>query len=235
MTEPWAFVRQVVLATTDPDTDIDALRAAYRLPAGFTDPELAEHGIADRTIPTGPEQFLEVIAPSSPSSPLHAWLGRLGGRAGYGLAVQVPDMAAIRDRAASLGVRIVIDQEARGHRIMQLHPGDVGILLDLDESADRNWWFWDDISDGPAPDAIVDGVVEIEVCTPDPERMAALWSTLLGVDRPTATAVDLGTTIRFVGGDHRGVRAVTLRLTDRAPSVVDDAEMFGITFRHVAG
>ncbi|MEO6123210.1 MAG: hypothetical protein ABIR32_05835 [Ilumatobacteraceae bacterium] len=227
----WGFVRQVVLATSDPEGDGAMLRSAYGLPAGFTDPELAEHGIADMTIPVGPEQFLEIIAPASPASPLTNWLARLGGRAGYGVAVQVPDMTSIRERAVGAGVRIMIDQTARGHRIMQLHPSDMGMLLDLDEAADRQWWFWDEISEGPAADAAVDAVLAIEIGVADPAVMAARWAAVVGVELLSPTSVDLDTTVHFVEAERNGLRGVTLR---EAPGHdhIPDAEWFGVRFSH---
>lgn len=231
MNDSWAFVRQVVLATATPEADATALRDTYALPHGFTDPELLEHGIADETIPLGPRQYLELIAPASETSPLNAWLGRAGGRAGYGVAVQVPEMAVIRERAQRLGVRIMIDQLAFGHPIMQLHPRDVGILLDLDEAADKDWWFWDEISPGPSDTAVVDAVLAVEVGVTDPERMAALWSELLAVAQPTATSVDLGTTVNFVPADRGCLLAVTLQLANGEP-MRDDVELVGIKFRH---
>jgi len=231
MSDSWAYLRQVVLATVDPVGDTAALRAAYGLPVGFTDPELLAHGIADETIPVGPRRFVELVSPSGDHSPLTPWLAKRGGRAGYGVAVQVPDIPAIRARAVSRGVGIMIEQEALGHRIMQLHPRQVGILLDLDEVPDRNAWFWDEISPGPASAALIDDIVEVEIGVPDPHAMAALWSHLLDVEQPTETSVDLGTLIQFVAADSPSMRAVTVQTVSGRTSPAD-AEFVGVRIRH---
>lgn len=226
----WAFVRQTIFATAQPVVDSSALREAYALPNGFTDPMLLEHGIADETIPVGPEQYLELLSPTGDASPLHRWLGRRGGSGGYGVAVQVPEMAPIRARATERGVDILIEEMAFGHPIMQLSPRQCGTLLDLDEMPDRAQWFWDDITPGPSPSALVDRVVEIEIGVTEPAVTAALWAYLLDVDQPTDTSVEVGTRITFVPQTSGGIQTVTLR--SNAP--VADIERLGTTFRHVA-
>ena len=231
MSTSWAFVRQTIFATSRPIEDSAMLRAAYSLPEGFTDPMLLEHGLADETIPVGPEQYLEILSPAGETSPLTGWLAKHGGHGGYGIAVQVPDMTAIRERVVERGVKILIEQEALGHRIMQLNPRQVGgLLLDLDEVPDRSVWFWDDITPGPSADATVDGVLEIEVGCSDPEVFAGLWADLLDVDQPTPTSVDLGTRISFVAAETAGIAAVTLRAA--AGGEIHDGEQLGVTFRH---
>ena len=36
-----------------------------------------------------------------------------------------------------------------GHPLFQMHPADVGILLELDGVTDPAVWFWDDVTPGP--------------------------------------------------------------------------------------
>ncbi|MCU1367921.1 MAG: hypothetical protein JWL72_2775 [Ilumatobacteraceae bacterium] len=230
MSTSWAFVRQTIFATADPAADSAALRTAYGLPAGFTDPMLLEHGIADETIPVGTDQYLELLSPSSDASPLNHWLGKRGGPGGYGVAVQVPEMAPIRERAVERGVKILIEELAFGHPIMQLNPRQCGTLLDLDEMPDRAKWFWDDITPGPSASALIDGVVEIEIGVAEPSATAALWAYLLDVEQSTATSVDLGTRVTFVPPTSGGIQAVTLRSVGERPP---DTARLGATFRHV--
>ncbi|MCU1395771.1 MAG: hypothetical protein JWM34_4199 [Ilumatobacteraceae bacterium] len=234
MSTSWAFVRQAIFATSSPADDSAELRAAYALPKGFTDPMLLEHGIVDETIPVGPDQYIELLSPASDASPLTGWLAKHGGQGGYGVAVQVPDMASIRSRVVEQGIKILIEQDAFGHPIMQLNPRQVGgLLLDLDEMPDRSAWFWDDITPGPAGDATVDSIVEIEVGVPDPLEFAALWAHLLDVDQPTPTSVDLGMRISFVEAEVAGVLAITLRVA--GGDTIADSTRLGVSFRHVAG
>ena len=234
MNTRWAFVRQTIFATSQPIEDSRVLRDAYSLPAGFTDPMLLEHGIADETVPIGPDQYLELLSPAGEASPLHGWLAKHGGHGGYGIAVQVPDMASIRERVVDRGIKILIEQDAFGHPIMQLNPRQVGgLLLDLDEMPDRSAWFWDDITPGPSSGAVVDAVLDIEIGVSDPDGFAALWAHLLDVDQPTPRSVDLGTRITFVEAETAGVVAVTLRINgDRD---VADRQQFGVMFHHRSG
>ncbi len=231
MSDSWAFLRQVVIATPDAARDSATLRSTYRLPIGFTDPMLLEHGVADETIPLGPTRYVELISPANDSSFLHPWLQRVGGAAGYCVAVQVPDIDAIRARATDLGVRVLVDQLALGHKVMQLHRRDFGLILDLDEIADRSVWFWDDVTPGPSPDAIVDDIVEVVVGVTDPQHVATTWATLVDVPQPTPTSVDFGLTIQFVASDSPGLQTVTLQLASGA-TAVDDQVIAGVTFRH---
>ncbi len=231
MSDSWAMLRQVVIATATLADDVGVMRTAYSLPPGFSDPVLLDYGVADETIPIGPKHFVEFIAPADETSFLHPWLDRCGGHGGYCLSVQVPDVAAIRDRTSGLGIRIVTDQQALGHQIMQVRSRDVPILLDLGEIPDRSRWFWDDITPGPAAAATVDGIVEVEFGVTDAEAAASLWSVLLGVDQPTPTSVDLGTIIRFVTSESRGLTAVTLTLADGV-AARNDANVAGLTVRH---
>ena len=61
------------------------------------------------------------------------------------LSTQVPSLDGVRERAAEHGVRIAVETQAMGHNIVQLHPLDVGVLLELDEFLPREAWFWDEL------------------------------------------------------------------------------------------
>ena len=77
-----------------------------------------------------------------------------GANRGIGLAfvaelaargAQVPSLAGIEERAREHGVRIAVQTKALGRNIVQFHPLDVGVLLELDEFLPRTAWFWDDL------------------------------------------------------------------------------------------
>jgi len=213
----WAVLRHLVLAASDALAASGRVAAALRLPEGFGDPELAAIGLIDRNMPVGGQRYLEVVGPLGPGSYINRWLGRVGGQGGYCLSVQVPDVAACRQRALERGVRLAADQEVLGYRIIQLHPADMGVLLELDGIPDRGRWFWDDITPGPRPDALIDDITAVTVGVPDPEAAAALWADVIGLELVTPTRLDFsGCVIEFTGHPRGQLLAATFRLAGQA-------------------
>jgi hypothetical protein len=208
----WAVLRHLVLATGDAVAESARLAGELRLPPGFGDPELAAIGLTDRNMPVGEQKYLEVVGPLGPGSYLNRWLARVGGQGGYCLSVQVPDVPACKQRAREAGVRLAADQEVLGHPIVQLHPADVGILLELDGIPDRSAWFWDDITPGPQPDALIDDILAVTVGVPDPEAVTALWAGITGL-RPAGPArLDFsGCAVDFVPHPRGQLLAATFR------------------------
>jgi hypothetical protein len=154
------------------------------------------------------------------------WPGRAGGAAGWAMSTQVPSLAGVTERAAQHGVRIAVQTQAMGHNIVQFHPLDVGVLLELDEFLPRGAWFWDEMEAARAAQASrspkVDDIVAVDVAAPDPVAMAATWAAIVGLEPPTPTADGAAVAfssrfIRFVPAvDGRtGIVAVDLHATDR--------------------
>ncbi|HVQ94075.1 MAG TPA: hypothetical protein VMU51_23755 [Mycobacteriales bacterium] len=228
----WAILRQVVIGTTTHEQDTAAVRAAFGLGTGFDDPELKEMNLVDATMPIAPGRYLEFVAPVTPEGPVASWLAKVGGRGGFVLSVQHPDAAAVRTRAAELGVRVPIDMLAFGRIVLQLHPKDVGLVLEVDGIDDPAVWFWDSIDPGPDPSAYVDDIVGVEVPVADPAATAAQWRRLLDLPEPAEpTVLDLGgPTVRFVDGGPSSNWTVLLR---RASASATDPGLPGITFRLV--
>ncbi|MGN6609713.1 MAG: hypothetical protein ACTHMS_22215 [Jatrophihabitans sp.] len=226
----WAYLRQVVVATTSHDADLRTVRAALGLGAGFDDPELKKMNLADATMPVSATRYLEFVAPIVDEGPVASWLAKTGPRGGYTLSVQHPDPDAVRARCHEAGVRVPIDELAFGRQVLQLHPKDVGLVLEIDGIPERDVWFWDDIDPGPEPNARVDEIVGVEIAVADPEAMAALWVRILGIPEPThPTVLDLGATVRFVPGGPSPDWTILLR--SRGDAV--DPALPGITFRFV--
>ena len=123
--------------------------------------------LADFTAPVGPDTYVEVLAPTTPDHSVARWLGRVGGASGWVLSIQVPSLDGVKERAAEHGVRIAVETQAMGHGIVQLHPLDVGVLLELDAFLPRGEWFWDDIPAAKAAHAgrstKVDNIVAVDV------------------------------------------------------------------------
>jgi hypothetical protein len=233
-TESWAKLRQVVVATTSLEDDVAALRAAFGLGHGFTDPELKAISLEDATLPISAERYLEFVSPNEPGTAVANWLAKVGGRGGFVLSVQVPDTAGIKARALARGVRIPVDTEALGRPVLQLHPKDLGVVLEVDEIADRAEWFWDDIDPGPEPGARVSEIVGVEVPVADPVSMTALWTELLDLPVPTNVhEIDLGGTwVRFTPGGPSANWTVVLRRAEEGAAAVAP-ELAGITFQLV--
>ncbi|HQZ33979.1 MAG TPA: hypothetical protein PK020_06115 [Ilumatobacteraceae bacterium] len=213
----WADLRQVVVATTDADGVVTTLREQLALGASFGDPELAAHGIADETFAVGSHAFLEVVSPLTADHPMAAWLAGRGGSAGYLLSVQVSDVDACLERCSADGIRVPLTQFVQGHRIAQLHRGDMRAGLELDGIAQRGRWFWDALEIDRPTGALVDDVVGVEIAVDDPQAAATRWAYVLGLEQAVPMEVDLsGRAVRFVPrADVSGIVAVDLRAVDR--------------------
>lgn len=221
--ETWAIVRQVVIAAENLAATTTLLRETLGLAPGFPDPMLKNIGLADETIRVGAEAHLEVVAPLNESASINRWIAK-GGGGGYALSIQVPDVATRVAAAESIGVGVVADLEAYERRIVQLHPRDMCLLLELDEIPDPREWFWDDIETERPESPIVDDVLSVDLQSPDPQAQARTWATVFGVpidldgDVPR---IELGTrVIRFVAGDRAMLSAVELAGLDGANEAV---------------
>lgn len=225
----WAVLRHLVLAADDALAASARLAGALRLPAGFGDPELAAIELTDRNLPVGAQKYLEVVGPLGPGSYINRWLRRVGGQGGYCLSVQVPDVAACRQRALDRGVRLAADQEVLGHRIIQLHPADAGVLLELDGIPDQSRWFWDDITPGPRPDALIDDITAVTVGVPDPAAAAALWADITGLDLAAPARLDFsGCAIEFAEHSRGQLLGATFRLAAHADPAGLPASLLGL-------
>jgi hypothetical protein len=220
----WAVLRHLVLAASDALTASARLAAALRLPDGFGDPELAAIDLTDRNLPVGAQKYLQVVGPLGPGSYINRWLSWVGGQGGYCLSVQVPDVPGCRQRALDRGVRLAADQEVLGHRIIQLHPADTGVLLELDGIADRDRWFWDDITPGPRPDALIDDITAVTVGVPDPKAAAALWAGIIGLEPVAPARLDFsGCAIEFTAHPRGQLLGATFRLAGHVNAHAADA------------
>jgi hypothetical protein len=231
----WAILRQVVIATTEHGSDLGAVRAAFGLGEGFGDPELKDLALLDATMAISPKRYLELVGPENDTAVVTKWLTKIGGRGGYVLSVQHPDPDAVRARALARDVRVPIDTTALGHTVIQLHPQDVGLLLEVDGIEDSSAWFWDDVDPGPEPDALVDAIVGVDVPVADPGATNQLWHELLGLGSPAMPdTIDLGgISVRFVPGGPSANWTVSLRRSAGGGDRATDPALPGITFRLV--
>jgi len=217
MTEnQWAELRQVGFATLDHPAAVRAATGLLELGPGFGDPVLDTLHLADFTAPLGPDTYVEVLAPTTPDHSVARWV----------LATQVPSLDGVQERAAERGVRVAVQTQAMGHDIVQLHPLDVGVLLELDEFLPRSGWFWDDLPAAKAAharrSAKADDILAVDVAVEHPAAMAATWAAIIGLEPPVRTAdgAEIAFTrrrIRFVlpTAGRTGIVAVDVHATDR--------------------
>ncbi|MBC7593312.1 MAG: hypothetical protein H7288_05140, partial [Kineosporiaceae bacterium] len=103
------------------------------------------------------------------------------GGGGYGLSIWVDGLGRFLERASALRIRTIADQVVSDHRIVQLKPGELGLLVELDEIPDATQWFWDDIEAEISVDPVIDDILAGEISSRDPEAQAEQWATLFDV------------------------------------------------------
>lgn len=235
--EGWARLRQVIIATDDIDRDAATLRSTFRLGPGARDPELADYQMSDAMFALADGTYLQLIATHAPDA-LAKWLAKVGGPVGYALSIQHPDPAGVRARAQARGVGVVRDLHSQGYRIVQLHPRELGILLEADGIADPDVWFWDDLGPDarPTPGAKVDATVAVVAPASDPAAMGELWHDVLGLpvgDDPTVVKLG-GAELHFVRPAEAPHWTIVLHAANGAGQLPPDV-MPGVTFRYLSG
>lgn len=228
------IIRQVIIGAGDMDLASKGLREAFGLAQGFADPLLEGIGMDDETFRVGPEAHLELVGALTAEAPIAKWTAKVGGGGGYGLAIQVPELAPFLARAESLGARTIEDIVVYDHRIVQLHPGDLGILVELDEIADSSKWFWDDVEAEVSKNPVIDDVLAVEISSPDPAAQAQKWATLFDVevehvDETPQIAVG-ARTVRFVKGDVKMMTGCDVKVAEGVEPDSRTATVSGVTF-----
>lgn len=185
-------MRQICLVASDLRKAEEDLTEVFGLAVCHRDPGVEVFGLRNFLLPVG-DNFLEVVAPFREGTAAGRYLERRGGDGGYMVIMQTGDVMRDRERVTGMGVRLVLDDVARGRTTsigIQLHPRDVpGAIVELrwnegDEGADGPW--------GPAGTDwkaarrtdVVRAMTAAEIQTEEPEALAERWSQVL--DRPTA-------------------------------------------------
>ena len=191
----WAELRQVGLATLDHQAAVRAATDLLALGPGFGDPLLAAMAPGRLHRPGRPRHLSSRFSPRPrPDHPVARWLGRVGGASGW---VSV-DSGAVPGRgepsappSTASGSRS--RTQAMGHNIIQLHPLDLGVLLELDEFLPRAAWFWDDMDAAAKAaharrTAKADNIAAVDVAVDatagGPAAMAAAWAAIIGLAAP---------------------------------------------------
>jgi hypothetical protein len=227
------IMRQVIIGTSEMETASKELRSAFGLAPGFADPILETIGMDDETLRVGDEAHLELVGALSPDASIATWCAKVGGGGGYGLSIQVGDLTPFLERAEALGVRTIADQVVYDHRIVQLKPGDLGLLVELDEIPDPSAWFWDDVEAEVSENPVIDDVLAVEISSPDPVAQAEKWATLfdVSVQHVDVPQIAIGErTVRFVHGDVKMMTGVDVQVAQGVEPETREVVVSGVTF-----
>lgn len=254
-------LRQIAFVAERLEPVLQDFEAVFGLARCFIDPGVAVFGLENTLMPAG-RNFFEVVAPVKPDTAAGRYLERRKGDGGYMVITQtetLPQLEAVRARAAAAGVRVAWESARRGWTLIQLHPGDLKTTF-----LDVEWDEHEDLS-GPWPPAggtgwedkvrqhLVLGFSGVELQAEDPAAAAGLWSAVTGSPVESvggAPGVNLNNaSLRFVppsDGRGPGLSAVDLEVRDVAgvcerararglPAVPDRVEVCGVRFHLRAG
>jgi len=218
-------LRQIALAASDLGATSAALTDVLGLGAPFHDPGVAVFGLENSVFAIG-ETFLEVVSPVRDDATAKRWIARRGGDAGYMVIVQCDDLPTLArevERARSWGAVAVWQGEHAGARTVHFHPRELGAIASLDAMPSWGDWVWAG-RDWRERSQIqtTRAITGAELASPDPEKLAARWTALLGIKARRARdelAISLprGGRISFVpGAGGEALVGVEVALADRA-------------------
>ncbi len=233
-------LRQICLVAHNLEPVAADLKRVFGLEVCHVDDAVAAYGLVNALLPVG-NQFLEVVAPTGPSTAAGRYLERRGGGGGYMVITQCPDLEARRRRVAALGVRIANPLEHGDFRGMQLHPQDTGgafFEIDRQQGGEAEDGPWHPAGPDWRPHVrtdVVSAILAAELQSPDPERLARRWSDIaeipLGRDGHGALAMPLDNAeLRFVEArDGRGEGLAGLDLRGEDPeAAIANARIAGL-------
>jgi hypothetical protein len=144
------------------------------------------------------------------------------------VAVRVADAAAVVERAATIGLKPVMNTVYEGNPLTQWHPRDLGTLAEIDEMRSGADWHF---SQATGSTGVVADIVAAELAVPDPAEYARRWATLLDIPGGTTTLDLDGRELRFVprAEGRDGLVAVELRGSTSNSARIDHA-LCGVRF-----
>jgi hypothetical protein len=127
--------------------------------------------------------FLELVSPVRDDAPAARFLQRRGEDGGYMVMIQVESLAAVRERAAGLGIREVLAIERDEIAEVHLHPADMrGAIVSLSEPRPPDSWCWGGA--GWCDRAAAGAVSGVRLALADPDGAEQRWRHLLGGQLP---------------------------------------------------
>jgi catechol 2,3-dioxygenase-like lactoylglutathione lyase family enzyme len=182
----WIRLRQVALVAKDLDAVVAQLGDVLGIAIAHHDPAVGAFGLRNAVLPVG-TQFVEVVSPITDGTAAGRQLDRLGGDGGYMVICHTDDHPAVRSRVDDLGVRVALEADEHGYKILQLHPADTGgsfLEIDFQPGGDDPTGPW--MPAGPrwqdaVRTSIVDGIAGVELRVADPEAVRDRWSAVLGL------------------------------------------------------
>jgi hypothetical protein len=233
-------LRQICLAAPTLAPWVAQLQQLFALGEPYVDPHVAKYGLVNAVLAVG-HQFIELVAPVREDAPLHRFLARHPGGAGYIVILDNDDIAQRRRHLQGLDARLITDLSHDGFHTLQVHPRDAGAcMLEFDHTDGGEAW------DGPyAPAgpqwqrqlrlACATGIAGVVLRGAEPAALAERWAALIGV----ATTVDAqhrrqlllpGGFIAFEAaapGEADGLAEIVLQVVDPA-AVLNRAAALGL-------
>ncbi len=231
-------LRQAVLAAGELEPVATALQRELGLGEPFRDPGVGAFGLENAVFAIG-DCFLEVVAPTREGTAAGRHLERHGGDGGYMVIFDLEDLDSARERAESLGVRVVWRLDLADISGTHLHPGDMrGAIVSIDCSRPYGAWRWG----GPdwtgriaAPAA--GALAGITVAVADPAAVAERWGSVLGVQASGEEEPVLrleGGEVRFAASDAEpepGIVEIAVEVPDDVRAGRSEVAVGGVRIR----
>ena len=173
-----ARIRQVVVAAHDLEATTAELRHALGLGQPFADPAVGAFGLRNAVFALG-DTFLEVVSPVEAGAAAARLLRRRGGDCGYMVMIQLDDLEGVRARAATLGVREVLNVSLADMEEVHWHPADMrGAIVSASRPAPPASWRWG----GPEWQArsAATTVTGVTLAVREADRVRERWEAILG-------------------------------------------------------
>jgi len=232
-----------VLVAAELEPIAAALRSALGLDEPFRDPGVGEFGLANVVFALG-DCFIEVVSPIKGDTAAGRHLARHGGDGGYMVLFDLEDLAAARERAHALGVRVVWQIDLPDISGTHLHPGDMrGAIVSLDRSDPYGTWRWGGPQwTGQVGTGAPGSLAGITVAVADPAAVAARWSEVLGVEvredgeRPLLGLEDAQVLFeQAADAAEEGISEIAVRTPAELPGGAEMIELGGVRLRRVGG
>jgi hypothetical protein len=211
-------LRQIALVARDLDSACSRIESALGVRDPFHDPGVREFGLTNAVYEIG-DTFLEVVSPVVDGTTAGRYLERRGGDAGYMALFQVADTTATRERAQTMGLRVVWQLDLPDISGTHLHPRDIGgAIVSFDTPRPPESWRWAGPrwTSGAPDDVAAIRVAAVVVRAVDPEPIAARWKALF-TDRQ----------VRFEPADDERDEGIAIVELD---GFADDTEICGVRF-----